>query len=64
MKSKIQFQLFLKSVFSFSLRKSKSFTNISADFATKIKIMDIFKLRMNRAQGICHKNFHISGQKD
>jgi hypothetical protein len=43
------------------MRKSTSilssfcfFSNISADFAARIKIKDSFKIRMNRAHEICH----------
>jgi hypothetical protein len=36
------------------LSSYRSFSNISADFAARIKINDNFKIRMNRADEICH----------
>ena len=50
-------ELFLSESQYSILSSFRSFSNISAAFAARIKINDIFKIRMNRAPEICH---HIS----
>ena len=62
--SKMYFQQFEKSVFLLFNRQCKifcsfnSFLNISANFAARNKIKDIFKIRMNRALEICHNSLN------
>ena len=47
-------ELFLSESQHSILSSFRSFSNISADFAARIKINDSFKIRMNRADEICH----------